>query len=809
MKRVDRNFKPKEYHHIQFLLCNTKSTAHISEFNGEYSGECLITDCKQNKDWVGQTFQIFIKNICSYSTCFKYEARNAYQNKTGGAIVIGKAEFVKAIDMKKKFTHADMATVFTELTKVKRIKDVVRARQVLTALLNNKGFVTKNDIDAQPGLTSHLNAYSDLNRLMIIQDICTHFSKPKQRVIIRKMSMSMLQKLSTAIQTEPWMLLFKQYTKQSYSKLKPIAMKTYETIVKERRVNVPRHIGIAITIYRLYTEDAKQYNHTIFRWSEHGMRLTRGRQDADLIVEFLEQYAFTWFDIEKTLLTAKTDMDDAKRVFQFLLRCQQLATRMVPSVRGTLVPVIPQVLTGAQIDIANHIIQNCVTVVEGGPGVGKTSIITWAMSHFKKVLLCTFTGMMTKSLQLRCGQRRECAHTIHSLIYAAFTPLGRAWLSEFDVLVIDEFSNVSTNLLAKLVTVLPNIVRIVFVGDYEQLRSMEKGDPLGDIRRVFPPKTLTEILRVQPDLVDLATAPRMIVEGRFREIVFSDRGSLSFVKKRSHYSYKETLQPIWRQIGRADLLSFHIICITNDVRHSINKYSQEILIEEGILKQPRNGGGIRFGAHEFFPGVKITFSKNYNKDVVYTCRRTGTKYKSMSVANGELAVIKSIERIAVGIFFIRLTDEKTVIVSRKVEGAVDQNDIDLGYASTTTKVQGKEFACVAYWHSTHPILCWSRAHPYVAISRGKQKSWVICLERREFDTICSIVEPERKTVLSTIFQKYSAELYEHTALCKRASAIVPLNTLQLMPKGQPCVPIYEVAAVESVNDDDLDDEDGW
>lgn len=800
-KRVTRPFDEKEFLKIEFLLHNTKQSCHPSEFNGEYTGECVITKCPQKRELEHKTLQIFAKNISSCSTCFKYTASQAYQNKTG-AIVIGKGEYVKAIDTKSKFTAADVMGIFAELHTVKRSKTIAKAKAMVEQLLKLKTYITIGDLVT---IQKDLNEHSDLMRLFIIQDICTYFSAAKQKVAVRKMTFSKLVGLKQAIETGPWVLLFKSYTKNLQPNLKPITLKAYATIIDTLKVVVPPHIAVAITIYRLYMEDAEQYNHTIFRWSEHGFRLTRNRPDIDNIVKFLQAWAFTFIDLEKTLFSLKQDMNDAKTMFRFLLHCQERATIVRPKIRGTVVPFIPQELTSDQTRVANHIIHNCVTVVEGGPGVGKTSIISWAMTHFKRVLLCTLTGMMTKSLQARCGQRRECAHTIHSLIYAAFHPNGRTWLNEFDVLIVDEFSNVSTSLIAKLVVHLPNIVRIVFVGDYEQLRSINKGDPLGDMRRFFAPLTLTEILRVDPNLVDLATAPKMIVDGKFRDICFLDKGSLSVVTKRHHYSYKETLTDIWYQVcgnkDRFDLLSFHLICITNDARHSINKYSQEILIEMGILHPPRNAT-IKVGSHDLFPGVKITFSKNYNKDILYVCKGTNTQYKGMAVANGELGIVKTIGRIATGVFFLRLSDDKTVIISRKVEGAVDPNDVDLGYASTTTKVQGKEFAKVAYWHSTHPQHSWSRAHPYVALSRGKQKSWLVCLDMREFYSICAIKEPERKTVLSTIMYRYREHLLKHADLCVPAKGgLLKVGQLTLMPKSVTCLPIFETKP-EEIDDSD-------
>jgi len=195
------------------------------------------------------------------------------------------------------------------------------------------------------------------------------------------------------------------------------------------------------------------------------------------------------------------------------------------------------------------------------------------------------------------------------------------------------------------------------------------------------------------------------------------------------------------------------------------------------------------GQHEFCVGCKITFNKNYNTAYAYTIHEDHT-VTCNPVANGELGVILSIEQFADG-FCLKITDNdwdpaeaivKTVICSRKIKNAIDYNHIDLGYATTSTKVQGKEFESVVFWNNTNPWHVWTLAHAFVAISRGKERVWLVS-SQHDFDTICRNVDHYRRTVFSRGLDKC---VFNMKTL--NAGTVCPLEDLKIMPHYTSCVP---------------------
>src|SRR5262249_38708321 len=151
---------------------------------------------------------------------------------------------------------------------------------------------------------------------------------------------------------------------------------------------------------------------------------------------------------------------------------------------------VAQVLTGK------------VTIITGGPGVGKTTIVMSILQVLQakrmRVLLCAPTGRAAKRLSEATGLE---AKTIHRLL--EFDPRGLGFLHgatnplAADLVVIDEVSMVDVVLMAQLLRAIPDQAAVLMVGDVDQLPSVGPGAVLADIIASgrLPTVTLTEIFR--------------------------------------------------------------------------------------------------------------------------------------------------------------------------------------------------------------------------------------------------------------------------------------------------------------------------
>lgn len=126
-----------------------------------------------------------------------------------------------------------------------------------------------------------------------------------------------------------------------------------------------------------------------------------------------------------------------------------------------------------------------VMVLTGGPGTGKTTTVRGIIHACKeakmKILLCAPTGRAAKRMSEATGME---AMTIHRLL--GYNP-AEGWGHnaedplQGDILIVDESSMIDIQLLHALLSAVPKGMRLIFVGDADQLPSVGPGDVLRDI----------------------------------------------------------------------------------------------------------------------------------------------------------------------------------------------------------------------------------------------------------------------------------------------------------------------------------------
>ncbi len=150
-------------------------------------------------------------------------------------------------------------------------------------------------------------------------------------------------------------------------------------------------------------------------------------------------------------------------------------------------------------------LRNQFTIISGGPGCGKTSVVTaiaalWLESEPSvRITLCAPTGRAQARLRQALLEESEFldfpdavkeklinlqSATIHRLL--GYRPgRGFRYHSEnrlpVDLLIVDEASMVPLTLMANLFTALPEACKVILLGDRNQLASVEAGAVLGDL----------------------------------------------------------------------------------------------------------------------------------------------------------------------------------------------------------------------------------------------------------------------------------------------------------------------------------------
>ena len=139
-------------------------------------------------------------------------------------------------------------------------------------------------------------------------------------------------------------------------------------------------------------------------------------------------------------------------------------------------------------------INNHVTIITGGPGVGKTTIVNAILEVYKKiyklnletleerVILLAPTGRAAKRMMESTNFR---AKTIHSFL--RWNKEDNTFsVNEFNkdfhrFIIIDETSMIDNELFYNLLKGLRNNIKLVLVGDYNQLPSVKSGNVLRDL----------------------------------------------------------------------------------------------------------------------------------------------------------------------------------------------------------------------------------------------------------------------------------------------------------------------------------------
>ncbi|WLI76216.1 exodeoxyribonuclease V subunit alpha [Kosakonia sp. H02] len=199
-----------------------------------------------------------------------------------------------------------------------------------------------------------------------------------------------------------------------------------------------------------------------------------------------------------------------RRVAEFFAQQSELSGADEARLAHTLETLFPPA-ADAQVDwqkvAAAVALTRRISVISGGPGTGKTTTVAKLLAALVqtvegnkcRICLAAPTGKaaarLTESLgnalrQLPLNEQQKAmlpeeASTLHRLLGAqpgsqrlrhhAGNPL------HLDVLVVDEASMIDLPMMSRLIDALPPRARVIFLGDRDQLASVEAGAVLGDI----------------------------------------------------------------------------------------------------------------------------------------------------------------------------------------------------------------------------------------------------------------------------------------------------------------------------------------
>ncbi|MBQ4609899.1 MAG: AAA family ATPase, partial [Clostridia bacterium] len=393
-------------------------------------------------------------------------------------------------------------------------------------------------------------------------------------------------------------------------------------------------------------------------------------------------------------------------------------------------------------------VKSGMTVITGGPGTGKTTIIKCIIKLLSvggEVALAAPTGRAAKRMSEACGME---AKTLHRLLEYGGEEgdfaRGQDNPLEMDTLIIDEMSMVDIFLMRSVLRALVPGTRLIMVGDADQLPSVGAGNVLRDIldSRVIPSVMLTEIFRqdeksmivYNAHRINRGEAPRLNAKG---SDFFFERAASPTDAAKKIVSLCAARLPQF--LGLDPVRQMQVLSPTKKGECGVWMLNQ-LLQAEFNPAAPHKSERVR-GDTTFREGDKVMQTRN-NYQLKWKKEGVFAWEEGQGVFNGDIGFVTEIDM-----------QERTVIVQfdderiATYEGG-DIDDLELAYCISVHKSQGSEFPVVVMPAVGGPPMLLTRNLLYTAVTRARRMVMIVGREaaidqmimnadtRRRYSALC-------------------------------------------------------------------------
>lgn len=451
-------------------------------------------------------------------------------------------------------------------------------------------------------------------------------------------------------------------------------------------------------------------NNTIIGHSISGtifLQIPKDSYDESMLIEALGAF----LSAPKTLDFTPADMEKA---IDFILKKNK--TELSPEQRTAILTTV----------------SSPVSAISGEPGCGKTFAINVLIRAIKqlfpdaRVLLAAPTGKAASRLSETTG---EPAQTLHSLLDMRYEGDWKFCVENSisaDMIIVDESSLLSLSLASRLFYMASPSTRLVFVGDSNQLPSIDPGSVLSDLEHsgIVPITTLTTCYRQGSDAKAITDAA---------SIVSSSNGScwwpfpsgttldspLHFIEANSDTTAQDAMLNAVKQLIAKGISPQDVQVLSPTKKRTLGTVALNTKLR-GLLNPS--------GTNETFcVGDKIVCTENMPEK--------GT-------INGDIGHILSVKRRSVTVQFGSGTVE------------LPKSKVELAYALTVHKAQGSEYPVVvlALSMKMQPLLYKSML--YTALTRAKQKVVVVGSKAAVMEAVSTDKNKERLSMLSWLLKEH-------------------------------------------------------
>ena len=365
-----------------------------------------------------------------------------------------------------------------------------------------------------------------------------------------------------------------------------------------------------------------------------------------------------------------------------------------------------------------------ICIIKGGAGTGKTTVTKSIVDGFKylgqtDIKLVSFTGKATERIHTATGMEATTIHRLLGIMEDGNRVKGDR--IKADVIIVDEVGMIGLELLNMLLeSVKENKnIRIVLIGDENQLASIAPGNVLKDLIRsgVIPMVHLQEVVRQDKDNLIITNANKVIkgigLDGS-RAGIRLKKGEFEFIEADEASIKGKVIKTIDKLLATGT--SVYDIQVMSPVRKGTN----------GVIELNRAI------ADKYNPILERDIYKFAVLDPVVAIRNNYNK----NIFNGQNGVVKRIDSNSqkVELITVDFNGKKVIFINDGID------NIEVSYANTIHKMQGSEskVAIIIIEEKYKTML--SRELIYVGITRGVER--VIIIGNKE--TFNEAVQREQK-----------------------------------------------------------------